>query len=169
MKVNKKWIGILLLAMLLLFAAGCTGQDDQKAETDASDTTVAAEEDATETDPTPAAESDTTGTETFIGNWSSGDVVLSIYMGKGTCYADVVWEDADRHDAWSMECTYDESSGKLVYENGVKTENVEDSTGNVEGEEVYQDGTGSFTYSDGTITWQDDKEQAGEGLAFKEI
>jgi hypothetical protein len=43
-------------------------------------------------------------------------------------------------------------------ENGTETRNV-----------IYSDGTASFTYKGGVLTWSDGKENAGMGMGFKKI
>lgn len=88
---------------------------------------------------------------------------------KGT----VTWgSSAAEHSEWTMSGTYDADSHVFTYSDGVKKNVVYKEDGSVESEEeVYKDGTGTMTFSEGTegpyLEWKDDKENIADGMTFK--
>ncbi|MBQ9708747.1 MAG: hypothetical protein IJV66_06150 [Firmicutes bacterium] len=179
MKRLKLLLAIMMIGMITMFMASCGTKDaDSSDGTDAAAQTEAqTEQDESvqeESDPFEGSSEADNGSnaevDKFIGNWedqTGSSAQLSIYQARNSYYADIVWNDGqDLDDSWTMECTYNESTGELDYSNCIRTTNVSDDQGNVDGEEVYTDGTGSFSYENGTVLWYDDKEQAGEGCEF---
>ena len=173
-----KITAIIALTLMLAFAVAGCGQSQGNDEATETEQTTTAQTESGEAEPTdaPEASGGETGdviAETYIGNYqdeTSQRASLSIYEAKGALYADIYWSSsAESNTTWTMPCTFDEKSGSLVYKDGVKTENVADEEGNMEGEEVYTDGTGTFTYKDGAVYWKDNKEDAGKDCVFRVV
>ncbi|MBQ9827777.1 MAG: hypothetical protein IJM62_03750 [Lachnospiraceae bacterium] len=69
---------------------------------------------------------------------------------------------------WEMTGVLDKGKGVIEYDECIKTNITfgEDGT-ETASEEVYSDGTGRLTFFDRTMTWEDDKEDAGKDLSFE--
>ena len=70
---------------------------------------------------------------------------------------------------WMMTGEFDLETMSITYTECVKTEYALDADGNITSEnKIYEDGTGRFVIDDEsqTITWIDDKEDAGKGSVF---
>ena len=70
---------------------------------------------------------------------------------------------------WMMTGEFDLETMSITYTECVKTEYGLDADGNITSEnKIYEDGTGRFVIDDEsqTITWIDDKEDAGKGSVF---
>lgn len=84
----------------------------------------------------------------------------------------VTWgASAAEHAEWTMSGTYDADSHVFTYSDCVKKNVVFREDGSVDSEEeVYNDGSGTMTFSEGTegpyLEWKDDKENAADGMTF---
>ena len=70
---------------------------------------------------------------------------------------------------WTMTGAFDPQTLTVSYENCVKKDVEIDEVGSIVSESVvYEGGTGSFTFNEAeqTVTWKDDKEDAGDGVMF---
>ena len=76
---------------------------------------------------------------------------------------------ATENATWTMSGTFNDETKQIEYSDCVKTNYVYDDNGEVKSqEEVYTGGTGVIAFGEGnTLTWQDDKEKAGEGMTFE--
>ena len=100
-----------------------------------------------------------------------------IYISKeddGNYLVEVTWPDsAFKSNYWAMHGKFD-SNGVLKYDNCVKTVTVFDENGNETTDEngvqspyiEYEGGKGSFTYKEGTLTWNDEEEHVADGSEF---
>lgn len=175
--MNKiRLITIVMMALMLALALAACGQKQDAAEPSEADPGAATEAQQTEAQ----TGEDGSGTEpgevimeTYIGNYTdeySQRASLSIYKVKDGLHADINWSSsAVENDSWTMECAFDEKTKSLTYKNCIRTRNVADEEGSMEGEEIYTDGTGSFTYEDGVVRWHDDKDDAGKDCVFRVI
>ncbi|MBQ9042611.1 MAG: PASTA domain-containing protein [Eggerthellaceae bacterium] len=96
----------------------------------------------------------------FAGKWAAGDFALTVEAKDGKVHVKVASSsDAATATTWEYDCTLD--GNKLVAKKtGVKTEPGSDP--------AYKDGSATFAIDDaGKLTWKDDNEDAGKGLAFE--
>ena len=170
---RKKLIAIALVSAMMLSAAGCGGKTEN-AGTAPSESAAEAQSEAAE-----PGSADETGQETGMNPVISYEGIYTDENGSGVYMS---LESIDDIDGVSVSIGYPqetayiywEFTGKIkdkviTYEDGHKfsmdwgTPDQEDVTE----EEVYSDGTGTIEISEeGKITWKDNKEDAGKGMAF---
>ncbi len=184
----KKKIMILVtgLAMTGLFAA-CTSNVNLPGTTPETTeaTTEAASEEVTEEATT--AEPETEATTEFAPDEASGDdesdnpfeAFEGVYYcdlanidvradGKDGAKVTVVWGNGiNASSEWKMDITWNDDLW-FSYENCVKKTSTYSDEAELEEEKIdYEDGTGSFTFGDNVITWNDNKEYIAEGMKFE--
>ncbi len=88
--------------------------------------------------------------------WKSDDGVYHVrYINPVTTNISIYYE-----------CTGSVNGSVLSYEDGVRTDVTYDADGEADEDQVYAEATGRFELKGGNITWKDDKEDLGNGLAF---
>lgn len=110
----------------------------------------------------------------FVGTYGSGRATIVIGATDEVNGADatVTWaSSAAENSVWTMSGTFDADTLTFEYGDGVRTNYVYKDDGEVESEtEVYKDGHGTMTFTDGdtiTLTWKDDVEDAGKDMVFE--
>ncbi len=134
----KKAICLLLVAALLILATGCLAEVTGPA---------------------------------YLGVWVCGRAMLTISDEHPGYRVEIVWgNNAAEVTEWSYYCPYELTDGSLVSEpTGVKTDVTYGEDGEV-GQSVkdYEDGQATFSINAaGKLTWDDAKENAGDGMEFE--
>ena len=92
-------------------------------------------------------------------------------MGDGTYQGRISWaESAFVYDEWIYPLIFDDATQTMVCSGGATKTRYTFTEEGVEPEETvcYTDGSGSFSFQDGVIYWQDDKEHSGEDMEFQQ-
>lgn len=167
MGIYKKIAALLIAAvMVLMVLGGCAGGG--AAGNELSDGDKA----GTETEEETAADEDGQNpVMNFIGKYGCGRATAEV-SAEGTDGAKIVitWAGSAFENAeWVMTGTFDSDKLLFTYTDCVKTDYVYKDEGVVESETVeYTDGHGTMQFTeDLTFTWQDDKENAGDGMVFE--
>lgn len=110
------------------------------------------------------------GAEKFLGTWWCDRVSLNISdNGDGTYQGKVSWADsAFANTEWTYTLKYDANSNSMVCDGNAKEIYYEYEEENKDPKTtiIYTDGSGIFTEKDNVITWNDAKENKGEGMKF---
>ena len=105
----------------------------------------------------------------YVGVYGSGRATATVESaGNGKGKVTITWpSSASETTEWVMTGPFDSQSLTIDYTKGVKTNHVFDSKGNDKSTVEYKDGTGTITFKqNGKFTWEDDKEDAGNGMTF---
>lgn len=110
--------------------------------------------------------------EAYLGIWGCGRATLQIAeMGDGTYQGRISWaESAFVYDEWIYPLIFEDATQTMVCSGGATKTRYTFTEEGVEPEETvcYTDGSGSFSFQDGVIYWQDDKEHSGEDMEFQQ-
>ena len=113
------------------------------------------------------------GAQSFVGRWSdltSQRANMTVMSSEEYPYFDITihWADgADSATEWTMKASWDETSGRLNYENGKKAAMTYDENGKGTGEELWADAEGSFFWSStGILMWYDSREEKSTDFRF---
>jgi len=125
-------------------------------------------------EPAPEPDSGQNPIMNFVGTYACDRASILVEATDETngAKATVTWgSSAAEHSEWTMSGTYDADSHVFTYADCVKKNVVFKEDGSVESEEeVYKDGTGTMTFSEGTegpyLEWKDDKENVADGMTF---
>ena len=112
------------------------------------------------------------GAEKFIGDWQDGETFILIGFDEDGIRALIIQARDDGQTEWDYVCVYDEETGALrSLPGGVRREIVFDENGEfVSSDAVYEDGAASFFVDENDrLTWTDEKDGAGSGLAFERL
>ena len=105
------------------------------------------------------------------GYYSAGRPWLQVEPdGDDSAKVTVHWSgSAAEHIEWTMSGWFDTYSRTVFYLDATRTDRVYADDGELSSETVvYEDGTGRFCFqNDGTITWEDDVDDAGRDLVFE--
>lgn len=105
----------------------------------------------------------------FIGRYGENRATIDVSAeGDADAKIHVTWGSSAWQTAeWDMSGTFDEKTLTVTYDNCVKKViTFEDETSATE-EVAYENGKGSFTFSeDGTLTWDDQEEHIADGTVF---
>ncbi len=172
----KKWISLILACLMVLALSGCSGNTPP--ETPAQPETETAQEpeqtqQETETPQPEEQEPERSGNGAdFLGIWESDRVTVELCpREEGGWRALVSWGgSATEHTSWEYLCQA-EGDALVCTGSGTKTELVWSEDGEPESDTVvYSDGTARFSLNgEGQLLWQDEKENAGEGLVFSHV
>lgn len=125
---------------------------------------VAAEDDAV---PQPEA------AKAFDGVWQCGRASIEMYWEEEGFRVLIAWGgSAWEHSEWQYSCYYHEEDNTVVsMPFGTRTEYVYGEDGAlVSATEAYNDGAATFLLDEeGYLIWQDEKENAGEGMRFEKL
>lgn len=105
----------------------------------------------------------------YEGFWSCDRCAITIVAAENDEYnVYIAWgSSAYETSEWQYTCTYDEYTATLVCDGtGIMEDVVYGDDGAEERTEVYTDGTAAFIMREGTLTWLDQKEKAGDGMVF---
>lgn len=110
------------------------------------------------------------GAEKFLGTWWCDRASLNISdNGDGTYQGKVSWADsAFANTEWTYTLKYDANSNSMVCDGNAKEiyYEYEEENKDPKTTTIYTDGSGTFTEKDNAITWNDAKENKGEGMKF---
>ena len=111
--------------------------------------------------------------EAFEGVWQCGRATIVLYWEEVGFKVLITWgSSAWEHSEWEYSCYYHEENNTAVsMPFGTRTEYVYGDDGElVSATEAYNDGTATFLLDDeGCLIWQDEKENAGEGMRFEKL
>ncbi|MBQ3879941.1 MAG: hypothetical protein II727_06520 [Oscillospiraceae bacterium] len=178
----KNWVGLIAAILILIFLSACSAktadakkddypssvttetfgkQDTAPAQTDAQD---AETEKEAEPEETPSSE----GAPEFAGIWGKDRATLEVVpQDDGTYLCLIYWgSSASETTYWEYPCRAEDKA--LVCESaGSKTEIVFDEDNTEQDTVAYTDGSARFVLDEeGGLTWEDEKENAGDGLVF---
>ena len=114
------------------------------------------------------ASSNSVTADDYVGVWTCGRCNATISREGAGYLVEIQWaSSAAEGSRWSYPCTYDNYSGILFSnDDGTRIDYVFTEDGNGTNNMVYNDGHGVFVLRNGKLTWQDKKENAGEGIEF---
>ena len=111
--------------------------------------------------------------ERFEGVWACDRATLEMYWEEEGFRVLIRWgSSAWEHTEWEYSCYYHEENDTVVsMPFGIRTDFVYGDNGElVSATEVYNDGEATFSLdAEGRLHWQDEKENAGEGMAFDKM
>lgn len=105
----------------------------------------------------------------FIGSYAVGRANIDVSCeGQSDAKFLVTWgSSAFETSSWEMSGTLDTNTLTVPYSNCTRTDIVFSEDGSETDTVVYENGTGTFTFhEDGSLTWQDDMENAAEDMVF---
>ncbi len=108
----------------------------------------------------------------FVGSYAKDRALIEVSAAddKDGAKFHITWgSSAAEHSEWDMTGTFDPETLTVSYENAVRKDVVFKEDGSVESETVvYEDGTGSFTFSQegNSLTWKDEKEHIADDTVF---
>ena len=109
----------------------------------------------------------------FDGTWVCGRASMDISAEDAGYKVSVIWAGSAWQVAqWEYACMYDAGTGTLVDSGmGVKSVVTYADEGEIASiEEVYSNGAATFAIGeDGMLSWRDDVEDAGNGMAFEHV
>ena len=120
----------------------------------------------------PAAEDGQNPIMNFVGSYAKDRALIEVSAAddKDGAKFHITWgSSAAEHSEWDMTGTFDPETLTVNYEKAVKKDVVFKEDGSVESENiVYEDGTGSFTFSaeENSLTWKDEKEHIADDTVF---
>ncbi|MBP3894233.1 MAG: hypothetical protein J6D34_09370 [Atopobiaceae bacterium] len=159
-----------IVAVAMACTLGACGNKPADTATTEPETQVT-EEQAVETD---VVEDGQNPVMNVIGPYACDNANILIEAnGLEGARATVMWADsATETTKWEMVGSFDEKTLTITYDNCTKTKLTYAEDGSLDTEEdVYTDGTGTFTFTDtddGTeLTWDDAKEHVADGMTFK--
>ena len=104
--------------------------------------------------------------------WACDRAVIRMYWEEEGYRVAVEWSSsAWENSVWEYNCHYHADENALVsLPFGIRTDYVYDDAGNiVNANVIYEDGQAKFFLdADGKLIWQDEKENAGDGMRFEE-
>ena len=105
----------------------------------------------------------------FSGEWTDeagGPTVIDIWRDdEGVWHGEISRSDDEASASfWSFFGNADGDT--ITYTDMQCVRGIYDEEGEVTEENIYVDGSGRFILKDGRLSWQDDKEGAGNGLVF---
>ena len=118
---------------------------------------------------TELANEDVTRGEEYVGVWGCGRCTITIDPVSDRYEVQVTWaSSAAEHTYWTYECYYDEATGHLRGENGVRTNVLTNDDGSEKEDVVYEDGVCEFHITiDGELVWEDKEDGVGDGMYFQ--
>lgn len=151
MKKYRKIISLLMILTLALAFSACSKQEPAEEPDDGQNPIM-----------------------NFIGDYvcDRADILIEAADEVNGAKATVTWgSSAAEHSEWTMSGTYDDESHVFTYADCVRKNIVLNEDGSVASEEeVYNDGTGTMTFSEGNegpyLEWKDDKENMADGMTF---
>jgi len=108
----------------------------------------------------------------FVGKYGAGRATIMVEAeGSDRAKVSITWgSSAWEHSEWTMSGPFDEETLTITYDDCVKKNvSYEDDTEQGTEELVYENGTGTITFSEGetlSLTWADDQENIAEGTEF---
>ena len=162
--MKKRIAMILALSMLACGFTACGSTTESSAEPATEAATEAATEETTEEGIQYAEVQDTS----VCGVYYCDRAMLDIGTNDGTgFFISIRWGSSATESAeWDMLGKFDVDH--VMHYTACRSQHVTyDENGNaVETEVLYEDGTGTFVFTDAGIEWHDDKENAGAGMLF---
>ena len=121
----------------------------------------------------PAAESDGQNPiMNFVGTYAKDRCYIEVSAAdsdNGAAFHINWGSSASEHSEWDMSGTFDTETLTVNYDNAVRKNIVFNEDGSVASETtVYENGKGSFTFSEGdlTLVWNDEQEHAADDTVF---
>ena len=104
----------------------------------------------------------------YLGTWGCGRYTATVSREGAGYLVEIQWaSSAAEGSRWIYHCTYDNDAAILFSNSrgkGTRIDYAYSKDGSVSDKTVYNDGEGIFAFRNGTLTWQDKKENAGEGM-----
>lgn len=121
---------------------------------------------------TDAEAEDAAEARAFAGRWGCGRATIDIAERDDDAYdVTITWSgSASEQSVWTYACAYDGPAKQMYsYAPGTKTIVTYAESGEAASTEIaYEDGSATFRIdADGMLTWEDARENAGEGMRFE--
>ena len=173
MKIKNICIGLsLLLATTALSACGTETQADVTTRTAVETPSQSVSAFVTETQPA-ASDVDTADASRtlayYAGVYGVGRCTIRIEaLDETNANISITWgSSAAEMSEWKMTATFDPDTYRLTYSDCVKADVVYDESGASTRTVIYENGVGRFLlHPDHSMQWQDEQENAGEGMEF---
>ncbi len=126
----------------------------------------------------PAAEEPSVYPDQFVGQWmdrasgrASMEILPRVFDDYDKLDVSIHWGgSASESYEWNIEGQFDAQSGKLVYTGGRCLDVIYDEEGEVsESEVVYEGSSGSFSFENGLVYWNDDMEERSPEMVFEPL
>jgi len=164
----RKFLSILLAALMLLAVAACAAENPAEEPTPAVTPSEPENNGPVDEEPTGGEEDGQNPVMNFIGVYGAYRI-SALVEAEGTENARITISgsaSAFEHVSWTMSGRLDLDTLTVDYTDCVKTTSVFDEDGNETVTTDYENGTGRITFEGDTLTWQDDQENAGDGVVF---
>ena len=104
----------------------------------------------------------------FVGEWLCENASIFIDEQDGAFNVYILWDISDtEEDIWEYSCTLNNETGVLTGV-GKKNHEVSNDEGEVvSAEEIYADGSATFSLDEDALIWADAKEDIAHGLRFE--
>ena len=104
----------------------------------------------------------------FIGEWLCDNAAIYIDEEDDVFDVFIMWDTSDtEQDIWEYTCTLDAEAGILTGEGKKSHETIDDDGEGVSSDEIYTDGSATFTLEDNVLIWDDVKEHVAQGMRFE--
>ena len=165
----KKLISIVVLATLLTALCACSAKSNVPVNEPVSSESIEVTPVTDNSEVVPAPGEDVTRGEAYVGVWGCGRCTITIDPVSDRYEVQVTWaSSAAEHTYWTYECYYDEATGHLRGENGVRTNVLTNDDGSEKEDVVYEDGVCEFHITiDGELVWEDKEDGVGDGMYFQ--
>lgn len=167
----KKWISLILAAVMLTALCACGAVETEAPPTGSrtSELPEVSTESGPETEEDPAWQNPVMN---FVGDYRSGRARAHVEcLGREEALITIEWSGSAWELArWVISGPLDTNTLTVAYSGAAKSVAVYDEKGDLKSEEsVYEDGTGTvtFSYEDNSFTWHEDQSEYGQDLVFE--
>ena len=104
----------------------------------------------------------------YVGEWLCENAAIYIDEEDGVFDVFIMWDTSDtEQDIWEYTCTLDAVTGVLTGEGKKSHDTIDDESEEISSEEIYIDGSATFTLEDNALIWNDAKEDVAQGMRFE--
>ena len=104
----------------------------------------------------------------FVGEWLCENAAIYIDEEDGVFDVFIMWDTSDTElDIWEYTCTLDAETGGLTGEGRKSHETIDDEGEDSSSEEIFTDGSATFTLENNVLIWDDAKEHVAQGMRFE--
>lgn len=104
----------------------------------------------------------------YVGEWLCDNAAIYIDQEDDVFDVFIMWDTSDtEQDIWEYNCSFDAEKGILTGEGKKSHETIDDEGEGVSSEEIYTDGSATFTLEDNILIWDDAKENVAQGMRFE--
>lgn len=104
----------------------------------------------------------------FVGEWLCDNALIFIDEEDGVYDVFIMWDTSDtEQDIWEYTCTLDAETGVLTGKGRKSHETIGEEGETVSSDEIYTDGSATFTLEDHILIWDDAMEDVAQGMRFE--